>query len=104
MHLRTHAASLIALLVLANVLSALDLVLTLVLLRLGAVEGNPVMRYLFQGSPLQAPVVKCGLILAISLTIWTLRRYRAALEAALFLAGFYGAIVVYEVVGLVWLT
>lgn len=102
--LRDDPASLVALLVLANMLSVLDLVLTLALLRLGVVEGNPLMRYLFEGDPLQAPFVKCGLILAISLAIWMLRRYRSALEAALFLAGFYAAIVLYEIAGLVWLT
>lgn len=102
-HFRDHHASLITLLVLANVLSALDLALTLILLRLGVVEGNPVMQYLFQGSSVQAPIVKCGLIAAASLVIWTLRRNRAALETALFLAGLYGAVVIYEIVGLVWL-
>ena len=98
-----HPASVITLLVLLNVLSVLDLALTLILLRLGFVEGNPVMHYLFEGSPVQAPIVKCGVIAAASLAIWTLRRNRAALEAALFLAGVYGAVVIYEIVGLVWL-
>jgi hypothetical protein len=100
-YFRDHPAALVALLVLANVLSALDLALTLILLRLGTAEGNPVMRYLFHGSPVQAAFVKCGLIAAASLAIWTLRRNRAALEAALFLAGLYYAVVIYEIVGLV---
>ena len=100
-HFRDHPAALIRLLVLANVLSVLDLALTLILLRLGVSEGNPLMRYLLQGSAVQALVVKCGLIAAASLAIWRLRRHRAALEAALFLAGVYAAVVVYELVWLV---
>lgn len=101
LYFRDHPASLITLLVIANVLSVLDLVLTLILLRMGVVEGNPFMRYLFEGSPAQAPIVKCGLVSAASLAIWTLRRNRAALEAALFLAGAYSVVVIYEIVGLV---
>jgi len=100
-YFRDHPAALIALLALANLLSALDLALTLTLLRLGAAEGNPVMRYLFHGNPVQAAFVKCGLIAAASLAIWTLRRNRAALEAALFLVGLYYAVVIYEIAGLV---
>jgi hypothetical protein len=99
-HFRDHPRALVSLLVLANVFSALDLVLTLILLRLGVSEGNPLMRYLFHSGPVQAAVVKFGLIAAASLAIWTLRRRRAAVEAALFVVGLYGAVVLYEVVGL----
>ena len=102
-YFRDHPGALITLLVLANALSALDLVLTLILLRMGVVEGNPVMRYLFQGGPMHVTFVKCGLIAAASLAIWTLRRYRAAIEVALLLAGLYGAVVMYEIAGLVLL-
>ena len=99
-YVRDHPVALVSLLLLANALSALDLVLTMILLRLGVVEGNPIMRYLFHDSPVQATIVKCGLIAALSLVIWTLRRQRAAVEAALFLTGLYGAVVLYEIAGL----
>jgi hypothetical protein len=99
-YFRDHPAALVTLLVLANVFSALDLILTLTLLRLGVPEGNPLMRYLFHDGPVQAAVVKFGLIAAASLAIWALRRRRAAVEAALFVAGLYGAVVLYEILGL----
>jgi len=99
-HVRDHPRALVSLLVLANVFSALDLMLTLILLRLGVAEGNPLMRYLFHDGPVQAAVVKFGLIAAASLAIWTLRRRRAAIEAALFVVGLYGAVVLYEILGL----
>ena len=99
-YLRDHPAALIGLLALANLLSVLDLVLTRILLRLGAQEGNPFMDYLFHSSPVQAAVVKVGIIAAASLGIWTLRRQRAALAVTLFLVGAFGAVVLYELLGL----
>jgi hypothetical protein len=99
-YFRDHPSALVTLLVLANVFSALDLMLTLILLRLGVAEGNPLMRYLFGEGPVQAAVVKSGLIAAASLAIWTMRRRRVAVEAALFVAGLYSAVVVYEILGL----
>jgi hypothetical protein len=99
-YLREHPAALIALLVLANVLSLLDFFLTLTLLRLGFTEANPVMDYFFRSSVLQAGVVKCGLVAVCALAFWSLRRFRPALLAALFMAGLYVAIVLYEIAGL----
>src|SRR5665647_2339326 len=46
-HLRDHQHAVVALLALANLLSLLALGLTLIALRLGAVEANPFMRYFF---------------------------------------------------------
>jgi hypothetical protein len=103
-YLRDHPAALIALLGLANLLSVLDLVLTLTLFRLGVGEANPVMDYFFHGSVVQATIVKCGLIALVSLVLWSLRRRRPALVTALFLIGLYGAVVLYEVAGLVRLS
>ena len=103
-YLRDHPATLIRLLVLANLLSVLDLALTLILLRLGVIEGNPIMEYLFHGSVVQATIVKCGLIAVVSLAIWSLRRFRPALVTALFLVGLYAAVVLYEVAGLLHLS
>ncbi len=93
-----------ATLVLANLLSLLDLGLTSIALRLGAAEANPVMRYFFEASATQAGIVKCSLVAAASLGIWALRHHRAALMTALFLLAVYGAVVLYEIVGLARLT
>ena len=103
-HLRDHQHALVALLALANLLSLLDLGLTLIALRLGAAEANPFMRYFFAGSTTQAAVVKCGLVFVASLGIWELRRRRPALTVALFFPALYGAVVLYEIVGLAGMT
>jgi hypothetical protein len=99
-YLRDHPGALVVLLVLANVLSLFDFLLTLVSLRLGFAESNPVMDYFFRGSVAQAGIVKCGLVAVVALALWSLRRYRAALVTAVFLAGLYVAIVLYEVAAL----
>jgi len=103
-YLRDHRRALVAMLALANLLSLLDLWLTSIALRLGVAEANPFMRYFFEASATQAAVVKCGLVVAASLGIWALRRYRPALTTALFFLAVYGAVVLYEIVGLAWLT
>jgi len=102
-YLRDHRRALVAVLALANLLSLLDLGFTLIALRLGGAETNPFMRYFFEASATQAAVVKCGLGAAASLGIWALRRRRPALTAALFFLAVYGAVVLYEIVGLTWL-
>jgi hypothetical protein len=102
--LRDHPPALVAVLVLANLLSLLDIGLTLVASRLGAAEANPFMRYFFEASATQAAVVKCGLVVVASLVIWALRHYRVALMTALFFLAVYGAVVLYEIVGLATLT
>jgi len=103
-YLRDHRRALVAMLALANLLSLLDLWLTSIALRLGVAEANPFMRYFFEASATQAAVVKCGLVAAASFGIWALRRYRPALTTALFFLAVYGAVVLYEIVGLTWLT
>jgi len=100
MHLRDNPRTLIEVLLLANLLSLLDLMLTLILLRNGALEANPFMGYLFANGVAQAAVVKLGIIAAASLGIWELRRRRPALKAAIFFLVAYGTVVLYELVGL----
>jgi hypothetical protein len=95
-HLRDNPRSLIDVLALANLLSLLDLTLTLMLFRLGAIEANPIMGYFFAAGTLQAAAFKCGLLGAASLGIWALRGRRAALLAALLFLAAYGAVVLYE--------
>ena len=99
-HLRDNPRTLISVLLLANLLSLLDLMLTLVLLRQGAIEANPLMGYLFESSVALTAAVKLGIIAAASLGIWELRRRRPALAAALFFLVAYGAVVLYELLGL----
>jgi hypothetical protein len=99
-YLRDHPPATVAVLVLANLLSLLDLWLTTIVLRLGAVEVNPVMRYLFDASFTQAALVKVGLVVAASLGLWMLRRHRSALTAALLFLVVYTVLVLYEIVGL----
>jgi len=101
LRLREHPRTLLELLVIANLLSLLDLALTQTLLRAGAAtEANPVMAHLLAGGAVQAAVVKAGIVLVASLAIWALRRRRAALSAAVFFVTLYGAVVLYELAGL----
>jgi len=102
-YLRDHRRALVAVLALANLLSLLDLGLTTIAMRLGVVEGNPFMGYFFEAGATQAAAVKCGLVVAASLGIWALRRYRSGLMTAVFFLSMYSAVVLYEVVGLTWL-
>ena len=97
-YLRENASALIVVLVVANLLNLFDLVFTLHLLRLGATEGNPLMGQLLAVGPAQTAVVKLVLMAGVSGLIWSLRRYRLSLLAALFALGVYGSIVLYECV------
>lgn len=99
-YLRDHPSATVAVLAFANLLSLFDLWLTTIVLRLGAVEANPFMRYFFEASPAQAALVKVGLIGAASLGLWMLRRRRSALMATLFFLVVYAVLVLYEIVGL----
>jgi hypothetical protein len=100
LYLRDRPRALLALLVLANVLSLLDARLTVISLRLGAIEANPFMQYFFSTGATRAAIVKCSMVAAASLAIWALRRRRLALTVALFFVALYGAVVVYEVLSL----
>jgi hypothetical protein len=100
LRLRDDPGLLAELLVLVNVLSALDLFITLTVLRLGAVELNPVMAYLLGLGPAPAALVKAGLVAAATAGLWVLRRHRAALTTALCLAVAYGALVAFEIAGM----
>ncbi len=100
LHLRDNPLVLAEVLVLANLLSLLDLTLTLILLRQGASEANVVMSYFFAAGTAQAAIFKCGVVGAASLAIWGLRRRRPALSAALVFVAVYGAVVIYELIGL----
>ena len=100
LRLRNDSVLLAELLVLVNVLSALDLFITLNVLRLGAVELNPVMAYLLDHGTLHATLAKVGVMVAATGGLWLLRRYRAALTTALVILVAYGSLVTFEMVGL----
>lgn len=95
-YLRGHAGALVIVLVVANLLSLVDLAFTLRVLQLGGREANPLMRYVFDAGPAEAAMLKIALIAAVSVTIWHLRRYRLSLLAALLAVTVYGSIVLYE--------
>ena len=98
-YLRDHPATLAALLVLGNMLSLADLALTQVCLRLGAAEANPFMRPLLAGHPAYTPMVKIGVVMALSLVIYRFRRRRRIVGLAVYLVAFYCCLVAYELVG-----
>ena len=96
-YLRDNASVVFAVLATANLLSILDLVFTLRALQHGAVEGNPLMKALFDWDPTIGAVAKVGIIMALSLLIWRMRRYRIILQVAVFALVLFGAIVAYHV-------
>ena len=96
-YLRDNASVVFAVLATANLFSILDLVFTLRALQHGAVEANPLMKALFDWDPTIGVVVKAGIIMALSLLIWRMRRYRIILQVAVFALALFGAIVAYHI-------
>jgi len=82
-------------------LNIADLLLTKYALWLGfATESNDVMRYFLHVGTFTAAVFKVGMVTIGALVLWQLRRYRAALFAAVLLAGVFAAVVAYQVLWL----
>ena len=103
LRLRERPVLLAELLVLVNLLSLIDLLVTLAVLRVGAVELNPIMARLLQTGPAPAAVAKVGIVLLATLGLWFLRRHKAALTTAVAVVAVYGSLVTFELVGLIWL-
>jgi hypothetical protein len=101
LRLREQPTLLAELLVLINLLSVLDLLLTLSVLRMGAIELNPVMAWLIELGAAPAAAGKIGLVVAATLGLWLLRRYRVALTTTLILLAIYSSLVAFELIGLV---
>ena len=101
--LRDEPALLAELLLLVNLLSLIDLLVTLAVLRMGATELNPIMARLLEFGPGPAAAAKIGIVLVATLGLWRLRRHRAALATAVALTAVYGSLVTFELVGLIWL-
>lgn len=101
LRLRDEPVLLIELLVLVNLLSILDLIITLMVLEMGAVELNPVMAYLIELGTLPAAVAKISVVAFATLGLWLLRRHRMALTTAVLLLAAYGSLIVFELIGLI---
>jgi len=82
--LRENPRTVLLILVLVTVLNFADLVFTQRALVRGAVEVNPIMRFLFDLHPVWAAVVKASIGMVVVEIIWALRRYRSALVLAMF--------------------
>lgn len=102
LRLRDRPRRLAELLILINILSVIDLVVTLVVLQMGAVELNPIMARLLEFGPAPAALAKISVVVAATIGLWFLRRHRAALSTALLLLVIYGTLVTMELVSLVW--
>jgi hypothetical protein len=102
--LREQPVLLAELLVTVNLLSVVDLLITLSVLRMGAIELNPLMAWLIDLGTAPAAAAKIGVVLAATLGLWLLRRHRAALTTAAPLFAAYGSLVIFELIGLIWLT
>lgn len=88
-------------LVVINVLSALDFALTRMQLEAGvASEGNPVLAAMFEQGPGQAWVFKTGVMLLVSIGIWSARKHRSVLLVAIGAFVLYAALIVYHLVGM----
>lgn len=78
-------------------LNVADLLLTRYALWLGvAKESNGGMDYFFRSGAVPSTAFKIGIVTVGTLLLWRLRRYRAALVAAVLLAGIFAAVVVYQ--------
>jgi hypothetical protein len=99
--LRDQPVLLAELLVMVNLLSAVDLIITLTVLRMGAVELNPLMAWLIDLGTAQAALFKVGVVLLATFGLWLMRRHRAALSTALLLFAIYGSLVTFEIIGLI---
>jgi hypothetical protein len=105
--LRDSRWLLISLLVMLNVFSLLDGVLTAFELRLGiAREGNPVLGSIIQTNGFLAVAVKVAVMITVSVVIWHWRRHRRILAIVPFALALYAALLAYHLgslVGLRWL-
>lgn len=101
LRLRDRPVVLAEVLLIINLLSVLDLLLTLWVLRMGAIELNPVMAWLIESGTAPAAAGKIGIMLAATLGLWLLRRYRLALTTTLVLVAVYCSLIAFELIGLI---
>jgi hypothetical protein len=98
--LRDNLHVLVGLVVVLNALNLLDFLLTNRALAGGALEANPIMNALFMSGWESAAIFKLGTMLAVSVAVIALRRYRRVLQVAVAGVVLYSAIVLYHVGGI----
>lgn len=98
--LRDHPNTLFWVLVATNALNIADYGLTMNALANGFSEGNPVMGFLIQMSPIWAGVFKTAAVLLASLLVWQLKRYRKALLVALLMLAVFAGVFAWHLYGL----
>jgi hypothetical protein len=77
-------------------LNLADLLLTVRALSMGAVEGNPIMAFLFAVDPTLAAMFKVVVGAGIALAVWSARRYRRILETSLVMVAVMTAVLLYH--------
>ena len=85
------------------VLNLVDLVLTRLLVDMGASEANPIMAGLLAVGAVPALAVKVAVTAAVVTGVWVLRRYRRMLEFSLALLGVLVLLALYQVGGVLLL-
>jgi hypothetical protein len=98
--LRDNPSALLSVLIGLNAMSAADWALTSHALAHGATEGNAVMSWLIATSPAAAGTFKAACALVVSAAIWRGRRYRLILATAVGGLSLYGALLLYQLAGL----
>ncbi|MBI5440399.1 MAG: hypothetical protein HY900_04210 [Deltaproteobacteria bacterium] len=99
-HLHRTPRSFLFLLLAVNLLNAADYACTLVALKAGVQEANPFMAALFAQGPAVAGFTKVALVGLVTGLLWTVRRFRNAILAALFMAAGLLGVFAYHLFGL----
>lgn len=91
----------LAMLVILNFLNIADYFLTLNWLSFGVRELNPVLRWMFGLSVYHAGLFKISSILAVSLLVWYLRKYRRIIEFSIAAILLFMLVYIYHLLGAV---
>jgi hypothetical protein len=97
---RKTPAAVATVLIAVVILNAVDLLLTVRAIGLGATELNPIMAGLLGFDPVVAAVFKLTLVAVVALSLWVLRGYRRTLEASLIMLGVFALVAAYHVIGI----
>jgi Domain of unknown function (DUF5658) len=84
------------------VINVIDQVATTRALASGFSEGNPVMASLISANPSVAAFLKIAIVLAVTVTVWVLRREKHALEVAVFAASVFAVVLAIQTWGLLF--
>jgi hypothetical protein len=98
--LRDRPVALVVILVLINVMSLADWMLTVQALEAGAAEGNPVLSAMITGNPAAAFFFKLAATLGVTAALWSWRRYRTILGTAIAALLVYAGLMAYHAWGL----